>query len=456
MPGGSNSLYKERQSMEARILRAAFVAVVLLVSMGAKYRSANYLVETADPRLAQQFAEAAESYRQSLALSWLGKELPKWSRPCPMFVKVGANLGAGGATTFTFDRGEVFGWTMSIQGSRERVLDSVLPHEITHMIFASHFRRPLPRWADEGGATSVEHYTERNKQRALLDQYLRTGRGIAFNKMFAMTEYPADVLPLYAQGYSTAEFLIQIGGRRNYIAFLEDGLKKGDWAGALQRNYNLQNLSELQKTWLAWVKRGSPLKSHSAAPEMLAAAGRPAPLDPNAALRTRGNAPPSPLPTPIAKASHAPGNSDIASAPRSSLADLSGATAGLSSSARNTDGQAIRGTRNSDIALASHNAPDGYRNVLPVKPLAPVGDKHDPAVAAAAGHANAPYTPGSTIAVSRLSIPSTGWRAAYTAPTSATALAASPSPPNAAADPYRAQVGRPQPLEGPSQATIWR
>ena len=233
--------------MEARTFRAVFVAAVLLVSMGARYRSANFIVETADPRLAQQFAEAAEKFRGELALSWLGEELPNWTQPCPVTVKVGPNLGAGGATTFTFDRGEVFGWHMSIQGSAERVLDSVLPHEITHMIFASHFRRPLPRWADEGGATSVEHVSERNKQRAMLDQFLRTGRGIAFNKMFAMTEYPADVLPLYAEGYSTAEFLIQTGGRRKYIAFLDDGLKGGDWAGALQKNYNISNLRRTAK-----------------------------------------------------------------------------------------------------------------------------------------------------------------------------------------------------------------
>ena len=74
-----------------------------------------------------------------------------------MTVQAAPHLGAGGATTFQFQDGEVFGWRMSIQGSRERMLDSVLPHEITHMIFASHFRQPLPRWADEGGATSVEH-----------------------------------------------------------------------------------------------------------------------------------------------------------------------------------------------------------------------------------------------------------------------------------------------------------
>ena len=108
-----------------------------------------------------------------------------------MTVQVGPHLGAGGATTFMFDRGEVFGWRMSIQGSAERILDSVLPHEITHMIFASHFRQPLPRWADEGGATSVEHVSERTNTTSMLDQFLRTGRGIAFNQMFAMTRVSA-------------------------------------------------------------------------------------------------------------------------------------------------------------------------------------------------------------------------------------------------------------------------
>ena len=74
------------------------------------------------------------------------------------------------------------------------------------MIFASYFRRPLPRWADEGGATSVEHISEKQKHRQMLMQFLRTGRGIAFGQMFAMTEYPQDVMPLYAQGYSLAEY----------------------------------------------------------------------------------------------------------------------------------------------------------------------------------------------------------------------------------------------------------
>jgi hypothetical protein len=278
--------------MEARIRWVVLGAAVLLVSMGAQQRSANFIVETPDPSFAQLVSQTAERYRHDLAIEWLGQAMPNWSQPCEMVVQVGPHLGAGGATTFVFDRGEVFGWHMTIQGSAQRILDSVLPHEITHMVYASHFRQPLPRWADEGGATSVEHASERNKHRVMLNEFLRTGRGIAFNRMFAMTDYPADIMPLYAQGYSLAEFLIQTGGRRKYIEFLGDGLQSDNWSAAVQRHYGIQDLSTLQNTWLAWVGQGMPpLKPRQAQPmpagEMLAANERRPRPEPNLIYRTR-------------------------------------------------------------------------------------------------------------------------------------------------------------------------
>ena len=248
--------------MEARTHRAvaltaakrlALLVVLLLLSMGARQRSANFIVETSDPNFALQVSQAAETYRHDLAIEWLGQAMPNWAQPCLMTVQAGPQLGAGGATTFQFQNGEVFDWRMTIQGSQQRILDSVLPHEITHMIFASRFRQPLPRWADEGGATTVEHASERNKYRQMLYQFLRTGHGIAFNQMFAMTDYPADIMPLYAQGYSLAEFLIQTRGRREYVEFLGDGLKSEDWPGAVERHYGVKDLGALQNTWLAWV-----------------------------------------------------------------------------------------------------------------------------------------------------------------------------------------------------------
>lgn len=279
-----------RWSTAAR--RFALLAALLLVSMGARQRSANFIVETPDPSFARQVVQAAEKYRRDLAVEWLGQAMPNWAQPCVITVQAAPHLGNGGATTFAFDRGEVFGWRMSIQGSRERILDSVLPHEITHMIFASHFREPLPRWADEGGATIVEHVSERNKYRRILDQSLRTGRGIAFNRMFAMAEYPPDIMPLYAQGYSLAEYLVQTGGRRKYVEFIGDGLKSDDWSGAIRRHYGIGDVGKLQNTWLAWVERGSPaLRPREARPTatdgMLASNKRRPRPEPNLIYRVR-------------------------------------------------------------------------------------------------------------------------------------------------------------------------
>ncbi len=245
--------------MDARLIRPALLAATLMVSMGARFQGTNFIVETADPQMAARISQAAEQYRHDLALAWIGQTLPNWGQPCTMTVQVSPYLGAGGATTFVFDRGEVFGWRMNIQGSKERVLDSVLPHEITHMIFASYFRRPLPRWADEGGATSVEDISEKQKHREMLVRFLRTGHGIAFGQLFAMTEYPQDVMPLYAEGYSLAEYLIDHGGKKKFVAFLADGMRDGQWPMAVQRHYGAHDLPSLQNEWVGWVAAGFPV-----------------------------------------------------------------------------------------------------------------------------------------------------------------------------------------------------
>src|SRR5262249_7379537 len=165
------------------------------------------------------------------------------------------------ATSFYFEQGEVFGWRMTIQGSLVRILDSVLPHEVTHTIFATHFRQPLPRWADEGACTTVEHASERAKQQTMLINFLRTGHGIAFGRMFAMREYPRDVMPLYSQGYSVTRYLIAQGGRHKFLDFLADGLRDENWTRATERHYGFNSLAALQNNWLDWVRQGSPALS---------------------------------------------------------------------------------------------------------------------------------------------------------------------------------------------------
>lgn len=283
--------------MEARFCTAAILAASVL-SLGASYRTTNFVVTASTPQLAKEIGDLAEQYRRELSIEWLGRELPQWQRPCPITAQVAPNLGAGGATSFMFDRGRPFGWQMSVQGSRERVLDSVLPHEITHTIFATHFGQPLPRWADEGACTTVEHDSEKSKQHYNLIRFLKTRRGIAFNQMFAMKEYPRDVLPLYAQGYSVVRYLIAHRGKRHFVNYVGEGLRTNDWATATRNHYGHRDLSDLQVRWLDWVAKGCPAIQPAGAETLVAANGRSGGGTYREPLTARGQSPDDQMITP--------------------------------------------------------------------------------------------------------------------------------------------------------------
>ena len=221
----------------------------------ASQRTQNFIIQAPTPQLAQAVAEAAERYRHDLAMYWLGRALPAWPQPCPIRVVAGPRLAAQGVTTY--NPAPVRDFQMEVIGTPERILDSVLPHEITHTVLATYFGRPLPRWADEGICTTVEHAAERRKHEAKLQEFLRSHRGIAMNQLFLLTEYPRDVLPMYAQGYSVCRFLISQQGPRTFISFLEDYIRHPSWTDNIKKHYGYNSLAELQQYWLAWVSNGS-------------------------------------------------------------------------------------------------------------------------------------------------------------------------------------------------------
>ena len=233
----------------------------------------NFVVFAPDPVFAKKIGSEAERFRRELAIQWIGSELPKWSEKCPIQVTLAAH--SGGETSFAFmyngqQRGEPSGWDMKIFGTPERILDSVLPHEITHTIFATHFRRPLPRWADEGACTTVEDVAEKDKNHGMLIHFLtsKPSRGIPFNRMFTMRDYPRDILPLYAQGFSVAKYLIMEKGRRHFLDYVSAGMEMERpgreleaWNLATKRYYGFESLSDLQVKWERWVADGSEEKA---------------------------------------------------------------------------------------------------------------------------------------------------------------------------------------------------
>lgn len=243
--------------MDAR-KAALFLAMLACTVTGASFRTQNFVVTASSPSLAREVAVSAEEFRKQLSADWLGYELPPWTQPIPIRVHTAGHLGAGGVTSFVFVDNVPQQWQMTLQGSRQRVLDSVLPHEISHAVLATHFGRPLPRWADEGACTTVEHSSEKQKQHALLLRYLTTKRGIPFNQMLRMKDYPRDIMTLYSQGFSVSQYLIAHHDKQTFIKFLERAMQDQDWDASIKQFYPFEDASDLQTKWVTWVGKGSP------------------------------------------------------------------------------------------------------------------------------------------------------------------------------------------------------
>jgi RNA polymerase sigma factor (sigma-70 family) len=246
------------------------------------HRTANFVVTAPTPVMARAVAAEAEYQRKALAERWLGKELSTWPSPCPIRVKIAA--GHGGATTFGFEQKGAARMTsaeMELRGSFESVLGTSLPHEVMHTVLATHFGKPVLRWADEGIALTAEPPEEQARHDTLCRQLLDGGKAIRLRVLFTMTDYPRDMIALYAQGHSVTRFLLAYPGRnrvpvlgelpllgrmfqvgsedhhRRLVAFVAlgmDGKGGAAWDRAAKQVYGFESVDQLEERWIEWLK----------------------------------------------------------------------------------------------------------------------------------------------------------------------------------------------------------
>jgi hypothetical protein len=246
----------------------------------------HFVAEAPTEELARALATDAERHRRALALKWLGQELPAWAKPCPIRFAEGPGSN-GGATTFTFGKNAsgdpiLKSITMELRGDFKSARTSVLPHEVMHTVLASYFAKPVPRWADEGIAVLAEPDAEQANQDRCARELLNDGRGIRLKVLLPLTEYPRDMVALYAQGSSLARYLAgadaptvttelkdlpHVGklfgtgapaGHRRLLAFVylgSQGNSAESWAKAANTVYGFKSLDDLEEAWLAWLAK---------------------------------------------------------------------------------------------------------------------------------------------------------------------------------------------------------
>ena len=240
-----------------RLLGIALLATVF-ASMGAQYRTTNFVVNAPNMEIAQQVGQWAEYYRKAKAVEWLGYEMPNWQKPCPLTVTVSTE-GPSGATSFVFNpgpQGGVLDMDMQIKGPLDRLLASVLPHEITHTVFAHYFRRAVPRWADEGGSVLSEDDTERDRHDKIVRGILNRSQQFRLRGLFTLKDYPPSgdkVMCMYAQGFSVSHYLVFISNRQTFLRFIAQGMQEG-WDKATQTCFGMRSVEEMEEAWLKFLR----------------------------------------------------------------------------------------------------------------------------------------------------------------------------------------------------------
>jgi len=244
---------------------AILVAAMVVLDAGPCY-GVNFRVYCSDYEFAQKMADDAARHRRDMAREWLGRELEDWRTPCVINVSFSVGSRGGGTTTFTFTGGQVpQDIRMNITGSKQQLIDNILPHEVMHTVLASHFRQPLPRWIDEGICTTVEGSVKRrDRTHTQLWSSIQSSRIFETNRLMRMWEYPQNVMVFYSQAGSMALFLRNLGGERRLVRFVEryheerDGGAQSPWQRSVQRTYGFWTNAHMEQVWRTWVTAGSP------------------------------------------------------------------------------------------------------------------------------------------------------------------------------------------------------
>ena len=231
-------------------LAVAGLALFTPLLAGAGYQTRNFSVEAPTADAAKKVGDHAEACRKSLAIKWLGRELPTWAAKCPIRVTLTGGE-AGGETSFSFSGGRVSDQRMKVEGRIDRILASSLPHEVTHTVFAAYFGGPMPRWADEGASLLSEDAREIGRHDNIVASLLNRRGEYPLGRLFVIEEYPSDLMGFYGQGYSVSRFLVEMGGRPRFLKFVKDGMN-GAWDQAAKAHYGLADCRELDRAWRSW------------------------------------------------------------------------------------------------------------------------------------------------------------------------------------------------------------
>jgi hypothetical protein len=177
-----------------------------------------------------------------------------WDNRCKIFLYPDAQkyLGVTGVASWSRGNVQVAKKEISTYIWQEMFFDTILPHEIGHIVFREliGYNKSLPLWLDEGVACMQEY---ESKDRLLTAKCLVNLNLYTPLNTLSEIKDPQVIIPLifYNEAASLVDFLLRRFGRNQFIDFCRSVRDESDWKQSLRGVYRLKNLDELEKLWVA-------------------------------------------------------------------------------------------------------------------------------------------------------------------------------------------------------------
>jgi hypothetical protein len=145
---------------------------------------------------------------------------------------------------------EVHSWQTS-----PRLLTSVLPHEITHLVLYSNLPdiSRLPICLHEGFAVMMEPRFRTEYFMDFLRRRLESQDFIPLAELLSRSDYPKDPEFFYAEGYALLEYLVQRKGFDAAVRLFKNIAAKGEATPALLKAFEANSFTDLESQWKAWI-----------------------------------------------------------------------------------------------------------------------------------------------------------------------------------------------------------
>jgi hypothetical protein len=213
-------------------------------------------------REAEQVAKQCEKLRFDLARGYgFDSNHSRWEPKCEVYLfksksKYGAAIGRAGMETLgsslvTPQTGVIKSRRIDLRTDVDNYLEEVLPHELTHVLIADHFRDgPPPLWYDEGLAILSDSRQKQALHQRDLRDGMRRGSTFALHDLLTTNQYPGPdkVSVFYGQCASLTRFLTTQDEARKVHEFARRSQEVGA-SIALQETYGISGIARLEPMW---------------------------------------------------------------------------------------------------------------------------------------------------------------------------------------------------------------